>query len=220
MSIVIPPVLNGLTTTLNTLLSSYNNQFSFVGSSANFASVVGITGAFSSLAAATGTFVNVQSTNVQASTYYNSTGTQLTLESGVFCGSLASTGAGTALLYTPIVQRGIATASSSGSYVSGLSVGPGWYRASYSVAVASIPPAAKMTAQLTFGGTALGDSICYSSNYPPTVGLGATAVVQNTHLVGFSHFAPSATGTVALSVVCSTGTCVLGGGALELYQMQ
>ena len=215
MSIIIPPILQGLTNALTTQLSSYPNQFSFAGQSANFATVSANTGAYYSLTAATGSFVQVQ-----AGTYYNSTGTQLTLESGVFCGSLASTGAGTALLYTPIVQRGIATASSSGSYVSGLSVGPGWYRASYSVAVPSIPPAAKMTAQLTFGGTALGDSISYASNYAPTVGLGATAVVQNTHLAGFSHFAPSATGTVGLSVVCSSGVCVLGGGALELYQMQ
>ena len=215
MSIIIPPILQGLTNALTTKLSAYPNQFSFAGQSANFSTISANTGAYWSLTAATGSFVQVQS-----SSYYNASGAQLTLESGVFCGSLASTGSGSAMLFTPIVQRGIQSATTTGSYVSGLSVGPGWYRASYSVAIPTLPPAAKMTASVTLGGTVLADSVSYVSNYAPTVGLGATAVVQQSHVAGFSHFSPSATGTVALSVLCSTGTCVLGGGTLEIYQMQ
>ena len=166
--------------------------------------------------AATGSFVNCL-----ASTFYNASGTQLTQTAGVFCASVASTGSGSALLLSPIVQRSIPTAASTGSFVSSLSVAPGWYRSSYSVAVSSLPPAARLTAAVTLNGTALADSVSMESNLPPTSSLGTnTAVAQTGSLAGFAHFTPSATGTVGLSLLCSTGTVVVSGGSFELFAMQ
>ena len=208
MAYVVPAVLQAQ-------LGAYPTLFSTVGAQATFGSIVAATGNFASVQAATGTFASVNSGG-----WYNSAGAPLTQTVAVFCGTLASTGAGTQL-YNTVVNRGTAT-STSGSYVSGLSLSAGlWYRCAFSIAVSTVPASAKMTAQLSVGGTLLPDSTSYFSNSPETSTIGVpAAVAQQATLAGWSHFVPTAAATLVLTVSCSTGTCVLGGGSLELFQMQ
>ena len=208
MSYVVPAALQAQ-------LASYPTLFSTVGAQATFGSVVAATGNFASVQAATGTFASLQSGG-----WYSSSGAPLTQTAAVYCGTLASTGAGTQLFNT-VVNRGTAT-STSGSYVSGLSVAQGlWYRCAFSIAVSTVPASAKLTATLSVGGTLLPDSTSYFSNSPETSTIGVpAAVAQQTTLSGWSHFVPQAGATLILTVACSTGTCVLNSGSIELYQMQ
>ena len=209
MSYVVPAQLTAQ-------LSSYPTLFSAVGSAATYGQLTAATGNFASLQAATGTFASVQSAG-----WYTSGGAQLTQTAAAFSGTLSSTGAGT-MLWTPVVARNIST-NPSGSYVQGVMCNAGsWYRASYSLALSTIPAAAKISAQLSVGGTLLPDSSSYWSNLAPTSSIGTnTAVPQQGVLAGFSHFVPQASGTLILNVANSgSGTCVLAGGSLEVFQMQ
>ena len=202
--------------TLLAQLGAYPTLFSSVGGQGTFGTVVAATGNFASLQAATGAFGSVQSAG-----WYTSGGAQLTQTAAAFCGSLSSTGVGTAL-WTPVVTRNIST-SPTGSYVQGVMCNAGnWYRASYSVNVSTVPAAAKITAQLSVGGSLLPDSATSLSNIAPTSSIGTnTAVAQQGFLAGFSHFVPQASGTLILNVANSgSGTCVLAGGSLEVFQMQ
>ena len=83
-----------------------------------------------------------------------------------FVGSIVSTGASTSMLLTPIVQRNIASATTTGTYVSSLSLPAGWYRAQYSINVGTLPPSAKITSTLLRNGTALSDATASDSNMP------------------------------------------------------
>ena len=225
---ILSPIVNGLpgsiTTAVNSQLSSLPQTFNFSGNSATFAVVSAATGCFTSLLASTGGF-----TSVQSGSYYNATGQSLVLTPGAFVGSLASTGASTALLYNPITYRGpiVPTASGSSGYISSLTLtSPAWTKAAYSVCLSSVPSGATVKAQCLLNGTVLPDSVSMDSNLVQTgtAGLNTVALTAPpaaTVLTGFSHFVSTAGSALTLSLACTpTGTCVAVGGALEVFQMQ
>ena len=219
MSLTIPTVLNGLTGNVNSLLNAFPNQFQFAGSSANFGTVSGVTGSFYSVVAATGVFITLQANAISLGT------AATTLATNCFVGSLASTGPATALLYNPVVARGVIT-TASGAYVSAVTVPAGWWRGQYSVNLSSVPSNAAVKAQMMLaGGTALADSVAQCSNLPSTAtsGLGAVTVTtpaQADNLSGLSHFVTTAGSTlVTVGLSTTAGVPIVSNGSLELFQL-
>ena len=211
----VPPLVNGLTGQVTTLLTSLPTQFSFAGNQATFTQVAALTGAFISVQAASGSF-----STLQAGTYINASGTQLTQTSAAFVGSLvAGTGSGQQT-FTPVTFRGV-TPTFTGTNVTSVTLGPGWSKAAYSVCV-TVPPASTVTAQCLFAGTVLADSVAAVSNIAPTVTLGmVTAVPQTSTLSGFAHWSAATTGAFTVTITSSTGTGFsTRNGSVEVMQLQ
>ena len=219
MSGIVSTIVNGVPQAINNLvhskIDSLPQLFSFAGSSADFYTVSGITGSFTTVSAATGTFGSISS-----SAYFNPQGNVLTQSNAFYAGSLSSTGASTALQYQTLVNRGF-TVGTTGTNVNSVAIPAGsWTRVSYSIAVSTMPAASKLTATCVFNGVPLPDSTSYESNMPPTTGLGAiNAVAQQTTLAGFSHFSAATGANLTISLACTSGTCVVSGGAIEIQTL-
>ena len=191
---------------------------SFNLATATFTSLYAATGGFSSLQAGTGTFSTLMGTTTGVSSLYL-VNALTTLTTNAYVATLASTGAANPLVYSTTVNRGVA-ATGPDSFISTLTLTPGWWRAAYSIDLASVPSNATVKAQLLSNGVVLPDSVSMEANLAPTAtsGLGAITVTQPAKpatLVGFSHFALASNATLTASLSCTSGTALVQNGSFE-----